>query len=251
MGIQLGLTESQRCQLPEGYDGTGYWTLTVYALGYADYTIQFQATEENIAKPAGDADSTPLKNIIEEAKALKESDYTPESWTANYESIQNELQECEEMLENIAEQTQYGVNEQIGHLREAIDSLVKAEFKLNAASGTLYTQDKTSTTLKVTTNLAGTVTWKSSNTKVAVVDSKGVVTAKAAGTANITATLNGKTATYKVTVKNAMVHQQNSSHCLCWRNTGFLYTESNICNRWNCKICNKQQRALNCKLQRC
>lgn len=204
MGIQLGLTESQRCQLPEGYDGTGYWTLTVYALGYADYTIQFQATEENIAKPAGDADSTPLKNIIEEAKALKESDYTPESWTANYESIQNELQECEEMLENIAEQTQYGVNEQIGHLREAIDSLVKAEFKLNAASGTLYTQDKTSTTLKVTTNLAGTVTWKSSNTKVAVVDSKGVVTAKAAGTANITATLNGKTATYKVTVKNAM-----------------------------------------------
>lgn len=203
-GIQLGLTESQRCQLPEGYDGTGYWTLTVYALGYADYTIQFQATEENIAKPAGDADSTPLKNIIEEAKALKESDYTPESWTANYESIQNELQECEEMLENIAEQTQYGVNEQIGHLREAIDSLVKAEFKLNAVSGTLYTQDKTSTTLKVTTNLAGTVTWKSSNTKVAVVDSKGVVTAKAAGTANITATLNGKTATYKVTVKNAM-----------------------------------------------
>ena len=204
MGIQLGLTESQRCQLPEGYDGTGYWTLTVYALGYADYTIQFQATEENIAKPAGDADSTPLKNIIEEAKALKESDYTPESWAANYESIQNELQECEEMLENIAEQTQYGVNEQIGHLREAIDSLVKAEFKLNAASGTLYTQDKTSTTLKVTTNLTGTVTWKSSNTKVAVVDSKGVVTAKAAGTANITASLNGKTATYKVTVKNAM-----------------------------------------------
>ena len=37
MGIQLGLTKSQRCQLPEGYDGTGYWTLTVYALGYEDY----------------------------------------------------------------------------------------------------------------------------------------------------------------------------------------------------------------------
>ena len=96
------------------------------------------------------------------------------------------------MLANIDKQTQNGVDEQITHLREAIDSLVKAEFKLNAASGTLYTQDKTSTTLKVTTNLAGTVTWKSSNTKVATVDSKGVVTAKAAGTANITATLNGK-----------------------------------------------------------
>ena len=209
MGIQLGLTESQRCQLPAGYDGTGYWTLTVYALGYADYTIQFQATEDNIAKPAGDADSTPLKNIIEEAKALKESDYTPESWAANYESIQNELQECEEMLENIAEQTQYGVNEQIGHLREAIDALVKAEFKLNATSGDLYT--KKTTTLKVTTNLTGTVTWKSSNTKVATVNSKGVVTAKTAGKATITATLNGKTATYKLTVKNPSIAAKASA----------------------------------------
>ncbi len=27
MGIQLGLTDSLRCQLPEGTDGTGYWKL--------------------------------------------------------------------------------------------------------------------------------------------------------------------------------------------------------------------------------
>ena len=199
MGIQLGLTESQRCQLPEGYDGTGYWTLTVYALGYADYTIQFQATEENIAKPAGDADSTPLKNIIEEAKALKESDYTPESWAANYESIQNELKECEEMLENIAEQTQYGVNEQIGHLREAIDSLVKITLSVNPTSGTLYVDGMVKITVK--TNASGKVTWKSSNTGVATV-ANGVVTGKKAGTATITASISGKTATYKVTVKD-------------------------------------------------
>lgn len=32
MGIQLGLTESGRCKLPEGTDGTGYWILTVHAL---------------------------------------------------------------------------------------------------------------------------------------------------------------------------------------------------------------------------
>ena len=67
-------------QLSQDMHGTGYWTLTVYALGYADYTIQFQATEDNIAKPAGDADSTPLKNIIEEATCAQEVITHQKSW---------------------------------------------------------------------------------------------------------------------------------------------------------------------------
>lgn len=50
MGIQLGLTNSIRCQLPKGYDGTGYWSLTIYALGYADSTYNFKATDANIDK---------------------------------------------------------------------------------------------------------------------------------------------------------------------------------------------------------
>lgn len=50
MGIQLGLTDSIRCQLPEGTDGTGYWSLTIYALGYADSTYNFKATDANIDK---------------------------------------------------------------------------------------------------------------------------------------------------------------------------------------------------------
>lgn len=50
MGIQLGLTDSIRCQLPEGTDGTGYWSLTIYALGYADSTYNFEATDANINK---------------------------------------------------------------------------------------------------------------------------------------------------------------------------------------------------------
>ena len=49
-GIQLGLTDSIRCQLPKGYDGTGYWSLTIYALGYADSTYNFKATDANIDK---------------------------------------------------------------------------------------------------------------------------------------------------------------------------------------------------------
>ena len=46
------------------------------------------------------------------------------------------------------------------------------------------------------------ITWKSSNTAVATVSSSGVVTAKSAGTASITATADGKTASCNITVKN-------------------------------------------------
>ena len=74
-------------------------------------------------------------------------------------------------------------------------------FELNTSSKTLYTKGSTKTTLKVTTNLTDKITWKSSNTKVASVNSKGVVTAKKKGTAKITVKCNGITRTFKVTVK--------------------------------------------------
>lgn len=68
-GIQLGLTKSARCKLPGGTDGTGYWKLTVYALGYNDYTYSFQATAENIVNPTMEpTDFTSLKTEVEAAK---------------------------------------------------------------------------------------------------------------------------------------------------------------------------------------
>ena len=218
-GIQLGLTDSVRCKLPADTDGTGYWEVTVYGLGYSDYTFRFQATDENIAKPAGDADSTPLKNIIAEAKALKEADYTPDSW----DTLVNELEECEDMLANIANQTQYGIEEQIGHLREAIDSLVKAEFKLNKTSETLYSG--AAVTLSATTNLTGDITWKSSDAKVATVDAKGNVKAVNAGTATITATLGKVSATFTVTVKNPSITAKADS--------SVIYTKSKTTTKIN------------------
>lgn len=218
-GIQLGLTDSVRCKLPADTDGTGYWEVTVYGLGYSDYTFRFQATDENIAKPAGDADSTPLKNIIAEAKALKEADYTPDSW----DTLVNELEECEDMLANIANQTQYGIEEQIGHLREAIDSLVKAEFKLNQTSATLYSG--AAVTLSATTNLTGDITWKSSDAKVATVDAKGNVKAVNAGTATITATLGKVSATFTVTVKNLSITAKADS--------SVIYTKSKTTTKIN------------------
>lgn len=73
MGIQLGLTESIRCQLPEDYDGTGYWKLTISALGYEDFSFNIQATGDNIAnaKDATDTEKSDLQKLINQANDMK------------------------------------------------------------------------------------------------------------------------------------------------------------------------------------
>ena len=123
MGIQLGLTDSLRCKLPEGTDGTGYWTITLTALGYNDVTYKFQATEENIVKASEDKTitTTELEAAIAKAEALKEADYTAESWV----SMQMELQEAKDELKN--PKTQATVDEAVSHLNAAVEALVKAE----------------------------------------------------------------------------------------------------------------------------
>ena len=121
MGIQLGLTDSIRCKLPAGTDGTGYWKLTVRALGYEDYTYTFQATEENIVKPAEDAaDTTALKEAVAKAEALNSADYTEDSWSA----MQLELQEAKELLAK-ENPTQAEVDEALAHLNAALATLVE------------------------------------------------------------------------------------------------------------------------------
>ena len=196
MGIQLGLTDSLRCQLPEGTDGTGYWRLTVYALGYADYSFVVQATDANIVKPAEDpADTTALTKEVETAKALAENDYTKESWTA----MQTELQEAEELLAR-EDATQAEVDEALEHLKAAEAALVKVTVTLDKTSATIYT-GKTVTLKAASNDTAKTVTYTTSNKAVATVSSTGVVKGVKAGTAVITANCGNATATCKVTVK--------------------------------------------------
>lgn len=200
MGIQLGLTDSLRCQLPEGTDGTGYWRLTVYALGYADYSFVVQATDANIVKPAEDpADTTALTKEVETAKALAENDYTKESWTA----MQTELQEAEELLAR-EDATQAEVDEALEHLKAAEAALVKVTVTLDKTLATVYTGKTAS--LKTTSNdAAKTVTYTTSNNAVATVSSTGVVKGVKAGTAVITATCGNAKATCKVTVKTSTI----------------------------------------------
>ena len=199
MGIQLGLTKSARCKLPGGTDGTGYWKLTVYALGYNDYTYSFQATEENIVNPTMEpTDFTSLKTEVEAAKALTEKDYTIATW----KSFAGELQEAEDILAK-TDASQAEVNEALEHLQGAEKELQKVTVTLDKAA-TVYT-GKTKA-LKATTNDSDAiVTFKSGNTKVATVSSKGVVKGVKAGTAVITAKVGNATATCKVTVKASTI----------------------------------------------
>jgi len=124
MGIQLGLTDSLRCQLPDGTDGTGYWKLTVYGLGYADYSYNFQIGTENLAasKTATEEDIKALQDKIDEASALNESDYTKDSW----DKMMSELEESKELLAQ-ENPLQSAVKEQTLHMTEAIEALVKAD----------------------------------------------------------------------------------------------------------------------------
>ena len=124
MGIQLGLTKSERCQLPEGTNGTGYWKLTVHALGYNDYTYTFQATDDNIVgakEPVTDATKTHLQELYDKATSLDKSKYTKDSWTAS--SIETETAETKDLLakKNLGEAE---AAEQITHLQGALDALV-------------------------------------------------------------------------------------------------------------------------------
>ena len=201
MGIQLGLTDSYRCQLPSGTDGTGKWKLTVYAMGYADTVFEVTATDANIVKPATEeADTTTLKAAVEKASALKEADYTADSWKA----MQLELEEAKDLLAK-EKPTQAEVDEATTHLNAAVEALVKADKVTITLNKTANIYKGKTTTLKATVTgaEAAKVTFTSNNTKVATVNkTTGKVTAKAKGTATITAKYGDVKVTCKVTVKN-------------------------------------------------
>ena len=123
MGIQLGLTDSLRAQFPEGTDGTGYWTITLRALGYADTVIQFNVTADNIAKHelASAEDRAALQAVVTEAQSKVKSQYT----AASYANLETELDESVELL---AKATLYKADalEQVTHLTEAVRNLQAA-----------------------------------------------------------------------------------------------------------------------------
>lgn len=139
MGIQLGLTDSLRCSLPSGYDGTGYWSVTIYALGYEDYTYNFEATAANIVTPQVPADETSKKALsdkVAEAEKLNEALYTEKTWT----DMQKELKEAREALEK-TDLMQSEAKEALSHLTDAVNNLKSQYVLMNIPYDEFYKAD--------------------------------------------------------------------------------------------------------------
>lgn len=102
MGIQLGLTDSLRCNVSETEGkGIGYWKVTVYALGYEDYSTEFEITADNLPKvygPITDEQKAQLKTLADKAKKYLDNKATQYPDTVSKETLQAHHKEATDML---------------------------------------------------------------------------------------------------------------------------------------------------------
>ena len=153
MGIQLGLTDSYRCTIPSGYDGTGYWSITLSALGYKDYTYDFVATSDNIVTSADSGDITALEAKVAEAEELvKKTDvYTASS----LKDLQGELDEAKEEIAK-TEHAKPIVEEALSHLTDAISNLKSQYVLMNIPYNEFYKADLKNNSVKVDATTSAT-----------------------------------------------------------------------------------------------
>ena len=153
MGIQLGLTDSYRCTIPSGYDGTGYWSITLSALGYKDYTYDFVATSDNIVTSADSGDITALEAKVAEAEELvKKTDvYTASS----LKDLQGELDEAKEEIAK-TEHAKPIVEEALSHLTNAISNLKSQYVLMNIPYDEFYKADLNNNSVAVDATTSAT-----------------------------------------------------------------------------------------------
>ena len=154
MGIQLGLTDSLRCSLPDGYDGTGYWSVTIYALGYEDYTYNFKATAANIVTPQVPADETSKKALsdkVSEADKLNQELYTDKTWS----NMQTELKEAKDALAK-TDLMQSEAEEALSHLTDAVNNLKSQYVLMNIPYDEFYKADLNNNSVAVDATTSAT-----------------------------------------------------------------------------------------------
>ena len=137
-GIQLGLTDSLRCQLPADTNGEGYWTVTVHALGYEDYTAKIQVTSDNLPKLVEKMTAEQKQQLTDLVASAKEAAAKDPS---NKEALEEHIKEAEALLAN-ADATEPEAAELITELTGMVKT---AQDEINARpvvkSGTATVED--------------------------------------------------------------------------------------------------------------
>lgn len=140
MGIQLGLTDSLRSPL-KNKDLTGYWSIKVYALGYQDYTVNFEVTSGNLKADESvkmtEEQREKLTSLKDQAKALLDKHGEVLEGQAAWKALKDHYDEAVELLAS-ADATSAKAEELIGELPSLI-----AEVTPSAPSATEKTGEAT------------------------------------------------------------------------------------------------------------
>lgn len=122
-GIQLGLTDSLRAKLPDGKDGTGKWTITVYALGYSDTTYTVQVIADNLTKPVEkmtEEQRTKLESLRDQAQKLLDTAADQNNLTSKETELKKHYNEIVELLKKSNANT-----EEAKELIDEVSGLIK------------------------------------------------------------------------------------------------------------------------------
>lgn len=142
MGIQLGLTDSARCDvLQTEKKGVGYWSVTIYALGYQDYTTNFEVTEANIvgdAMPMTAGQKEKLASLKATAENCLPEDYDNTYGTSAQQALYTHINEAAELIQKFEQGATVPMRSEAKEVIDELPGLIAA-VKLAPVAGT-YTE---------------------------------------------------------------------------------------------------------------
>lgn len=146
-GIQLGLTDSLRAKLPDGKDGTGKWTITVYALGYSDTTYTVQVTADNLTKPVEkmtEEQRTKLESLRDQAQKLLDAAADQNNLTPKETELKKHYNEIVELLKKSNANTEEAkelIDEVSGLIKDVEDARKQPTTETKHITGTISPED--------------------------------------------------------------------------------------------------------------
>lgn len=159
MGIQLGLTDSLRSPL-KNKDLTGYWSIKVYALGYQDYTVNFEVTSDNLKADESvkmtEEQKTKLTALKDEAKALLDAHGEVSDSEKNWKALKDHYDEAVTLLAK-DDATSAEAEELLGELPGLIAAVKPAEPETTTVYGEAPVSFGYTAKVKAVLNKDGTI----------------------------------------------------------------------------------------------